>query len=179
MQDHIVLRKETNLGKAISSAFIALSSGTVPVKPAPEMTSFVHHDILGHSDWHRNTEQLPHTNPVASLQQKKDPSQRYEWLFTHLQKEMQCARQQRASIIHSLISKVLTGKPQGIVLIGNGQRLGVCSIKPACSSQDTDKTRFPCIAPDVYETFFFFQFFFHISKEWRATDTPGKVLGLL
>lgn len=67
LQDIIVLREETNLGKAISSAFIALSSGPVPVLPAPELTSSVHHDILDHSDWHTNTEQLPHTNPVAYL----------------------------------------------------------------------------------------------------------------
>lgn len=67
LQDHIVLREETNLGKAIPSAFIALSSSPVPVLPAPELTSSVHHDILDHSDRHTNTEQLPHTNPVADL----------------------------------------------------------------------------------------------------------------
>lgn len=66
-QDHIVMREETNLGKAVSSAFIAVSSSTVPARPAPEMTSFVHRDTVGHSDWHTNTEQLPHTNPVSYL----------------------------------------------------------------------------------------------------------------
>lgn len=101
------------------------------MKPAPEMTSFVHCDILGHSDWHANTEQLPQTNPVAYLSQKKDSSQSYEWLFTQLQKEMQSARQPTATVVRPLTSRVMMGKPQGIVLIGNGQRSGICSVTPA------------------------------------------------
>lgn len=100
LQVHVVPREGTNLGKAISSACIALSGGRVPVKPAPEMTSFVHCNTLGHSDWHANTEQLPQTNPVAYLSQKTDSSQSYEWLFTHLQKEMQSARQPTATVVH-------------------------------------------------------------------------------
>lgn len=69
---------------------------------------------------------------------------------------MQCARQQTASITHPLMKKVIMGKPRRIVLIGNGQRLGVCFIKPAGSGEDNDKAYFPSAAPDVCETFGFF-----------------------
>lgn len=66
-------------------------------------------------------------------------------------KETQHARQQTASSVLSAMGKAQTGEPQGIVVVGNGQRPEACSAEPCGSHKDTDRA--PCLpaAPDVHK----------------------------
>lgn len=66
-------------------------------------------------------------------------------------KEIQHARQQTASSVPSAMGKAITGEPQGIVLVGNGQRPEACSAELCGSSKDTDRAPFLPAAPDVHK----------------------------